>query len=123
MNIQIINIFPHWFKNNLKDKNLINLINKLEPDSEKCSKENALILIKSIGNNYRDQINGLRNTDLDFLYVTKDTKNNCFYINTAINNIKIDTDNFFNNDMNVFQEFSYITSAMQYYDLVLYAII
>ena len=54
MNIQIINIFPHWFRNNLKDKNLINLINKLEPDSEKCSKENALILIKSIGNSYRD---------------------------------------------------------------------
>ena len=78
MNIQIINIFHHWFRNNLKDKNLINLINKLEPDYEKCSKENALILIKSIGNSYRDQINGLRNTDLDFLYVTKDTKNNCF---------------------------------------------
>lgn len=123
MNIQIINIFPHWFRNNLKDKNLIDLINKLEPDSEKCSKENALTLINSIGNNYKDQINGLCNTGLDFLYVTKDTKDNYFYISTATNNIKIDIDNFFNNDMDVFQEFSYIVSEMQYYDLILYAIV
>ena len=76
-----------------------------------------------MGNSRRTQINNLYSTELNFLYITKNTVGNYFYINSQTYNIKIDTDNFFNNDMNVFQEFSYIVSAMQYYDLVLYAII
>ena len=76
-----------------------------------------------MGSGYKDQINKLRNTDLDFLYVTKDTRNNCSYINSAIHNLKIDIDNLFNNNGSVFKEIGYIVNAVEYYDIVIYAIV
>lgn len=123
MNLKIINVFTSSFRNSLKDKNLIDLFDKLEQDPEECSKETVLTIINSMGDSHRDQINKLRNTDLDFLYVTKDTKNNCFYINSAIHNLKIDIDNLFNNDGSLFKEIGYIVNAVEYYDIVIYAII
>ena len=95
----------------------------MEPNPQECSKETAWALIKSMGNSYKCQINKLRNTNLDFLYVTKDTKNNCIYIDSVIHhNLKIDTGNFIGND-NVFKEVGDIINAMQYYNLVVYVII
>ena len=123
MNIKIISVNAAGFRINLRDKNLINLFDKLESNPEECSKETALAIIKSMGDSYKDQINKLRNTDLDFLYVTKDTRNNCFYIDSAIHNLKIDIDNLFNNDGSVFKEIGYIINAVEYYDIVIYVII
>lgn len=123
MNLKIINVFAPSFRNSLKDKDLIDLFDKLEPNPEECSKETVLTIIKSMGGGYKDQINKLHNTDLDFLYITKDTSKNCFYIDSAIHNLKIDIDNLFNNDGSVFKEIGYIVNAVEYYDIVIYAII
>lgn len=123
MNIKIISVNAAGFRINIRDKNLIDLFDKLEPNPEECSKETAWALVKSMGSSYKDQINKLRNTDLDFLYITKDTKNNYFYIDSAIHNLKIDIDNLFNNDGSVFKEIGYIINAVEYYDIVIYSII
>lgn len=123
MNIKIISVNAAGFRINLRDKNLIDLFDKLEPNPQECSKETAWAIIKSMGGSYKDQIDKLHNTDLDFLHVTKDTRNNCFYINSAIHNLKIDIDNLFNNDGSVFKEIGYIVNAVEYYDIVIHAII
>ena len=77
-----------------------------------------------MGGSYKDQIDKLYNTDLDFLYVVKDTSKNCFYVNCPImRNLKLDIDNLFNNDAITFKNISYALSVIEYYDIVIYAII
>lgn len=123
MNIKIINIFPRSFRNNLKYKKLINLFDELEQNPEECSKETALKIINSMGDDYKTQISNLQRTDLDFLYVTKDTGNNFFYIDCPIYDLEIDVGNLFNNDGDTFKKLAYILNVVEYYDIVIYAII
>ena len=123
MNLKIINIFSRSFRNNLKYKNLINLFDELEPNPEECSKETALTIINSMGDDYKTQISNLQQTDLDFLYVTKDTRNNCFYINCPIYDLEINVDNLFNNNATTFRKVSYILNVVEYCNIVIYAII
>lgn len=124
MNLKIVNVNTTGFRINLKDKNLIDLFDKLESNPQECSKETAWAIIKSMGGSYKDQIDKLHNTDLDFLYVVKDTSKNCFYVNCPImRNLKLDIDNLFNNDAITFKNISYALSVVEYYDIVIYAII
>lgn len=124
MNIKIISVNAAGFRINLRNKSLIDLFDKLEPNPQECSKETAWAIIKSMGSSYKDQIDKLHNTDLDFLYVTKDTSKNYFYIDCPImRNLKFNIDNLFNNDAITFKNISYALSVIEYYDVVIYTII
>ena len=82
MILKIINVFPPSIRGNLSDKKLVDLFDKLEQDPEECSKATALELVKTMGDDYKSQIEKLHSTDLNFLYVVKDENKGYYYIYT-----------------------------------------
>jgi hypothetical protein len=124
MILKIINVFPPSIRNNLNDQKLVDLFDKLEQDPEECSKATALELVKAMGDDYKSQIETLNyKTDLTFLYITKDTKNNCIYANSDYYDLKIDIDDIFNNDSDVFVGLGDAMTMIPYCGLVVYAIV
>ena len=111
-------------RQNLNDKKLIDLFDKLEQDPEECSKATALELVKAMGDDYKSQIEKLHSTDLNFLYVVKDENKGYYYIYTSSCDMYyIDIDDIFNNDGAAFKELGDMFNMISYYALTIYVII
>lgn len=124
MILKIINVFPPSIRENLNDKKLVELFDKLEQDPEECCKATALELVKVMGDDYKSQIEKLHSTDLNFLYIVKDENKGYYYIySPSCDTYYIDINDIFNNDAVAFKELGDIFNMIPYYALVIYAII